>query len=153
LISCNAHAETAGRPPITSKAFCAAVRRLRPTVKDAQKSICGTMQWAFQGIRLVDALGLRPDSSHDSHHSHYSPQINMEEEIEERSRGEEIKIEDRVSRVSDVRARNKAVVPCFNCHGTRFWVSIHGATVCGSCHPPVNPSLVSEWLGQLPTHH
>ncbi len=155
LISCNAHAETAGRPPITSKAFCAAVRRLRPSVKDAQKSIYGTIQWVFQGIRLVDSLGPRPDSSHashDSHHSHYSPQINMEEEREERSRGEEIKIEDRVSRVSDVSASNGVAVPCFNCNGIRFWVSVHGLTVCGTCHPPMNPELVSRWLEHETIH-
>lgn len=70
----------------------------------------------------------------------------MEEEREERSRGEEIKIEDRVSRVSDVSVSSGAVVPCFSCHGTRFWISIHGTTVCGSCHPPMNPELVSRWL-------
>jgi putative DNA primase/helicase len=48
----NAASETAGRPPMTSKAFCAAVRRLRPTVKDAQRTIRGEVKDVFLGLTL-----------------------------------------------------------------------------------------------------
>jgi hypothetical protein len=27
----------------------------------------------------------------------------------------------------------------------RFWLSIHGVTVCGLCHPPAHGGLVSRW--------
>ena len=35
---------------------------------------------------------------------------------------------------------------CYACHGTRYWLSIHQALICGRCHPPANPSLVAEWI-------
>lgn len=36
--------------------------------------------------------------------------------------------------------------PCFSCQSTRRWVSVHGATVCGVCHPPADPGLVERWI-------
>lgn len=36
---------------------------------------------------------------------------------------------------------------CFACQSPRRWVSIHGTVVCGTCHPPVDDSLVKEWIG------
>ena len=36
---------------------------------------------------------------------------------------------------------------CRACHGTRFWLSIHGVTVCGICHPPASSNLVARWVG------
>jgi len=38
--------------------------------------------------------------------------------------------------------------PCHACHGTRWWVSIHGEVVCATCHPPPNPGLVRRWYEQ-----
>jgi hypothetical protein len=35
---------------------------------------------------------------------------------------------------------------CRACHETRYWISIHGVTVCGTCHPPAAPDLVTEWI-------
>ena len=35
---------------------------------------------------------------------------------------------------------------CRACHGSRFWLSIHGATVCGKCHPPATDDLVARWI-------
>jgi len=35
---------------------------------------------------------------------------------------------------------------CFACKSTHFWLSVHGSLVCGVCHPPADPSLVSEWI-------
>ena len=58
MIVYNAAAGAASRPPMTSKAFCAAVRRLRPTVKEKQRVVHGGMHWVFLG------LGMRtPDSA------------------------------------------------------------------------------------------
>ena len=35
---------------------------------------------------------------------------------------------------------------CFACKSVRFWQSIHGVTVCATCHPPAHPDLVARWL-------
>lgn len=35
---------------------------------------------------------------------------------------------------------------CCSCGGARQWKSVHGAVVCATCHPPADPSLVSEWI-------
>jgi putative DNA primase/helicase len=48
----NAASEAAGRPPMTSKAFCAAVRRLRPTIQDKQRKVGGEMKDVFLGLTL-----------------------------------------------------------------------------------------------------
>ena len=39
-----------------------------------------------------------------------------------------------------------ASVVCWTCRGTRFWRSVHGATVCGTCHPPAARDLIVEWV-------
>jgi hypothetical protein len=38
------------------------------------------------------------------------------------------------------------VEPCRICGATRYWRSIHGPVVCGTCHPPASPDLVDRWL-------
>src|SRR5215204_5219825 len=48
----NAYAESSGRPPMTAKAFCADVRRHRPTIIDTQRSVGGETQWVFLGIGM-----------------------------------------------------------------------------------------------------
>lgn len=35
--------------------------------------------------------------------------------------------------------------PCGYQTHFRFWRSIHGHLVCGTCHPPVNSAIVREW--------
>jgi len=35
---------------------------------------------------------------------------------------------------------------CWWCGRSHWWRSIHGAVVCGHCHPPAVPSLVAEWI-------
>ncbi len=42
-------------------------------------------------------------------------------------------------------AERPAVARC-TCHGTRFWRSVHGVVLCGTCHPPAAPALVAEWI-------
>ena len=39
-----------------------------------------------------------------------------------------------------------ARVVCYACRERRFWRSIHGVVVCGTCHPPAAPRLVERWL-------
>jgi hypothetical protein len=39
-----------------------------------------------------------------------------------------------------------AAQPCRACRSTRRWRSIHGAIVCGVCHPPCHPRVVAEWI-------
>jgi hypothetical protein len=34
---------------------------------------------------------------------------------------------------------------CRACHSWIYWVSVHGAVVCATCHPPANLSLVAHW--------
>ena len=36
---------------------------------------------------------------------------------------------------------------CFACKERRFWRSIYGVVVCGTCHPPASPGRVAEWIG------
>ena len=144
LISYNAHAETSGRPAMTGKAFCQAIRRLRPTVMEAQRTVCGAMQWVFLGLGLAASP---PSSSHDSRHSHDFSQISLEVGAEREVKDKNLKMGDGVNGVNGLKYRQASIAPCFTCRGGRFWVSIHGATVCGTCHPPMSPDLVSEWVG------
>ena len=37
-------------------------------------------------------------------------------------------------------------ITCYSCRGGRFWISVHGVTVCTVCHPPADPSFVAEWI-------
>jgi hypothetical protein len=34
---------------------------------------------------------------------------------------------------------------CYACKGGLFWVSMHNAVICATCHPPASPSLISRW--------
>lgn len=34
---------------------------------------------------------------------------------------------------------------CYACKGIRFWKSVHNLVSCATCHPPADPSLVTEW--------
>ncbi len=36
--------------------------------------------------------------------------------------------------------------PCWWCGRRQWWRSIHGAVVCGYCHPPAAPGLIADWL-------
>ena len=81
----NAAAEATGRPAMSAKAFCSAVRRLRPTIQEAQRTICGILQAVFLGLRLKDAtsqnrMGRGTDGSLLSRDSRHSSQIRFEEE-------------------------------------------------------------------------
>jgi hypothetical protein len=47
-----------------------------------------------------------------------------------------------------VTSRVTPLVPggCWACGQARFWLSTSDKLVCGVCHPPVDTSLVVEWL-------
>jgi len=40
---------------------------------------------------------------------------------------------------------------CHICQTFAWWLSIHGALVCGVCHPPVACALVKRWIGDRDT--
>ena len=49
----NADCERHGRPPLTEQSFGRAIRRLRPAIKEAQRTIDGkSKQWVWLGIGL-----------------------------------------------------------------------------------------------------
>jgi hypothetical protein len=50
-------------------------------------------------------------------------------------------------KVRVVPSRPRPAGACTCCGGTRFWLSVQDALICGTCHPPANPSLVREWIG------
>lgn len=149
LISYNAQAEASGRPALTSKAFCQAIRRLRPTISEAQRTVCGAMQWVFLGLGLAASP---PSPSHNSHHSHDSSQISLEVETDNGEVNKNLKRGNGVNHGSPVSKPVATIIPCFNCRGERFWESIHGARACATCHPPVNPGLVREWIEKAPVN-
>ena len=51
-----------------------------------------------------------------------------------------------VANAEPTKTRSAAACPCRACGEARRWLSIYGATVCGSCHPPASPSLVARWI-------
>jgi putative DNA primase/helicase len=142
-IAYNAHAEGAARPVMSAKSFCTAVRRLRPTVKEAQRSIHGSVQWVFLGL----GMGPSRSSSLDSRHSRHSSQISLRVDEEREGENKSLKRQNDMIGAKELKRKKGHVIPCFTCHGTSFWLSVHGSTVCGFCHPPMSPALVTEWLG------
>ena len=149
LIAYNAHAVSAGRPLMSQKAFCEAVRRLRPMVKDAQRTVRGTMQRVFLGLAIANLAG------RESHESHHSSQISLgEQETQERTarrEGNNLNTGHSVNGVSAVITVNQnapgtqAKGSCFSCRGSRFWISLEGGRICAQCHPPISEKIVQGW--------
>jgi P4 family phage/plasmid primase-like protien len=146
-ITYGAYAEANGRPPMSPKSFYAGVKRLRPGLTEAQRRVYGEVRDVFLGIELKHR-NTREMSALSAHSAH-SSQISLE--CVERE-------EEREKRVIDLTGRNALngatpltvdIEPCFACHSTRLWKSIHGAVVCGSCHPPLSDDLVVEWIEGL----
>lgn len=71
FLAYNGAAEVAGRPPISPKALYAGVKRLRPTIQEAQRSVRGSVHWVFLGLELGAS------TSQDSRHSHDFFQISL----------------------------------------------------------------------------
>ena len=92
-ISYNAASDAAGRPLMTPKAFCAAVRRLRPTLKDGQRKMGGEVKDVFLGLSLPSHTpSTTSQESAHSVHSGLFPQISLQGRIEEVERAKSIKI-------------------------------------------------------------
>ena len=53
LTAYNVKAEITGRPPMTATAFGLALRRLRPNLKDGQRTVKGKVEWGWLGLGLV----------------------------------------------------------------------------------------------------
>lgn len=54
------------------------------------------------------------------------------------------------TRTAKMSAQDYSQCPC--CGGARWWVSVYEVRVCGKCHPPANPGLVSRWEGEQDKH-
>jgi hypothetical protein len=35
---------------------------------------------------------------------------------------------------------------CRACKSDVFWLSVYGAAICSTCHPPANPGIVRAWF-------
>lgn len=92
VISYNAAAVAASRPLMTPKAFCAAVRRLRPTIKDSQRGPRENVKEVFLGLALVTATHQEPVGSAGSVGSAHFPQISLEKVKSKEERVKAIKI-------------------------------------------------------------
>jgi phage/plasmid-associated DNA primase len=92
-ISYNAASESAGRPVTSPKAFCAAVRRLRPTLKDGQRKMGGEMKDVFLGLAFAQhtPATASQESAHSAHSGLFS-QISLEEMKATEERVKAIKI-------------------------------------------------------------
>jgi len=63
-VAYNAAANAEGRPVMTPTAFGRALKRLRPTVQDAQRTIGGRLQWAWVGLGMLETnSGMCPGHS------------------------------------------------------------------------------------------
>jgi hypothetical protein len=62
LIVFNGMAEAGGRPPMSPKAFYAGVKRLRPTIREAQRTVRESVKDVFLGIRLHTSSTTAPTS-------------------------------------------------------------------------------------------
>lgn len=80
-ISYNAASGAASRPLMTAKAFCAGVRRLRPTVKDGQRTIGSEVKDVFVGLAFTSqSPAPGQPSAHSAHSAHSAlfPQISLQ---------------------------------------------------------------------------
>jgi P4 family phage/plasmid primase-like protien len=146
-ISYNAAADSAGRPLMTSKAFCTAVRRLRPTIKDAQRKVGGEVKDVFLGLAMIaqPPSTTGQESAHSAHSGLFS-QISLECEQKERKEEKNLNRGNGLNGLNGLTPLTGKGQPCFACKGTRRWRSIHGAEVCAGCHPPLSEDLVAEWI-------
>jgi P4 family phage/plasmid primase-like protien len=55
MVAFGRHSDEIGRPPMTSQAFGAAFRKLRPDVSEGQRTVHGKVQWCWLGIGLKEA--------------------------------------------------------------------------------------------------
>ncbi len=108
-IAYNATSDAAGRPLMSPKAFCAAVRRLRPTVKDGQRKMGSEMKDVFLGLAFALQTPSRAsqESAHSAH-SGLSPQISLERETTKEERVKAIKIGNELNGLNDL---TRASVP------------------------------------------
>ena len=40
----------------------------------------------------------------------------------------------------------QSIPACYCCHERKWWISVYGVKVCGTCYPPASEKLVREWL-------
>lgn len=107
-IAYNAAAEAASRPHMTPKAFCAAVRRLRPTIEDGQRGPRGDVKDVFIGLALATATSQTPLSSARSARSGLFSQISLGEM---RVKEDEVKAIKIANELNELNGLTSATVP------------------------------------------
>ncbi len=142
-------AEAASRPTMSPKAFCMAVRRLRPTLHDGQRKLGGEMKDVFLGLSLRPSTPsvTNPESVHSAH-SGLFPQISLHEERIHKEAVKPIKLGNALNGLNGLIGHVSGSAPCHCCHATVFWESQHGAVVCATCHPPSDDRIVTRWIGR-----
>ena len=120
LIAYNGVAESSGRPPMSTKAFYGGVKRLRPTIREAQRTVRGGVQWVFLGLELANP------SSQISRHSRDSFQISLEGTEGREERRIDLTGRNAVNPVKAVSERIDGVDRCFCCKGQLFGKAFMG---------------------------
>ena len=105
-IAYNGECERRGRPTMNNKQFGQAIKRVRPAVQDAQRTVNGSVQWCYVGIGLLHPAD---DDSRDSRDSRDYPglflsQGNETQQSDENGESEELQTNrgNRVNRVNRV---------------------------------------------------
>ncbi len=86
LIAYSAYCGEQGGPKMTEKAFGQALKRLRPTVREAQRVIQGSPKWVWLGLALGSKHPDRSPDSRDSRDSLYFSILENQEEEDKRSK-------------------------------------------------------------------
>jgi len=136
-----------GRPPMTNQLFGRALKKLRPDLQEAQRTVGFRLQWVYVGIGLRARLPVQTDSpdSRDSRDSsipvsctnHSEPladcELNSYESVVSSDAEEQVKT-NRVNHVNGVKGVGSR--PCYACGSKRFWRKGSGELICALCHPP-----------------
>jgi len=140
-IAYNAAANKVGSPSLSAKALYKEIRRLRPTIKEGQRVVCGKMKDVFLGLTLKDAaLSLSPVSAHSAH-STICSDLEIEAGIEGRKRERDMGNE-----LNQLNPLKTSAEPCWACGQRKYWRSTSDNVICGVCHPPAAPELVEAWV-------
>lgn len=110
-ISYNAAAEVASRPLMSPKAFCAAVRRLRPTLKEGQRKVGRVMKDVFLGLSIPSGAADKggQESAHSAHSGLFS-QISLEKNLKVEERVNAIKIGNELNGLNELNVDDSEII-------------------------------------------
>jgi hypothetical protein len=87
------------------------------------------LEGAFPGCRVLNAADPLPSLETGESHAVYFVS----------GKGQTTKVSPGAASVADA--------TCTACDRRAWWLSIHGAVVCGRCHPPASNPRVERWIG------